>query len=126
MADFPYSLDRHLIVVRVLLYGPSGVVNSDFVLDTGASNTIVDYRIAKSIGYSVEHSVAPSRVRSAVGKEEGFRIKVAALEVLGKRLENFAVACHALLDQGVEGLLGMNFLERFNFCIYPPQRIIRI
>lgn len=125
MADFTYSLDRRLIVVRVRLYGPSGGVNSDFILDTGASHTIIDYRIARSIGYSSANAIAPSRVNSAAGKEEGFRIRVAAIETLGKQFENFEVACHALLEQGVEGLVGMTFLEQFDFCIFPSKQIIR-
>lgn len=126
MADYAYSLDRHLIVVRVRLIGPVGAVNSDFVLDTGASHTIIDYRIAKAIGYSSIDAIAPSKVSSAAGKEEGFKIKIASIETLGKCFENFEVACHALLEQGVEGLLGMTFLEQFDFCIFPSKRIIRV
>ena len=83
MADFTYSIDKRLILVSVKLQGPSGIVNSDFVLDTGASYTIIDYRIAESIGYSVQDAVAKSRISSAVGKEEGYRVNISALEALG-------------------------------------------
>jgi predicted aspartyl protease len=110
----------------VKLCGPSGSVNSDFILDTGASHTIIDAHILQSIGYSPRDAVAPSRVSSAAGKEEGYRVRVAAFETLGKRLEDFEVACHALLEQGVEGLVGMTFLQQFDFCIYPARRVIRI
>ncbi|MFH0799503.1 MAG: retropepsin-like aspartic protease [Pseudomonadota bacterium] len=126
MADFTYSLDKRLILVPVTLHSPTGVVRARFILDTGASSTIVDYRVAKTIGYTSMNALAPSQVSSAVGKEEGFRIQIAAFETLGKRLENFDIACHALLEQGVEGLVGMSFLERYDFCIYPSKRMIRI
>lgn len=126
MANFSYSVDKRLILVPVKLHSPSGVVRARFVLDTGASFTIVDRRIAETIGYFPTHAVSPSRVSSAAGKEEGYRIKVAAFETLGHRIENFEVACHALLEQGVEGLIGMNFLEQFDFCIYPSKETIRI
>ena len=126
MADFSYLVDKKLITVPVRLYSGTHFIDARFVLDTGASHTIIDHRIAASIGYSSLNAVASSRVSSAAGKEEGFRIQLAALETLGKRIEHFDVACHALLEQGVEGLIGMNFLERFDFCIFPAKRIIRI
>lgn len=126
MADFSYEIDKRLILVPVTLRSPTGTVRARFVLDTGASFTIVDYRIAETIGYEPHHAVAPSRVSSASGKEQGFRIKVASFETLGKRMENFEVACHSLLEQGVEGLVGMNFLEQFEYNseygITPPSR----
>lgn len=126
MADFPYRVEKRLITVPVRLYNGTHFLDARFVLDTGASFTIVDYRIAESIGCSSDAAISPSRVSSATGKEEGFRIKVAALETLGKLIENFEVACHALLEQGVEGLIGMNFLERFDFCVYPSRKTILI
>lgn len=126
MADFPYFVDKRLITIPVRLYNGQHFIDARFVLDTGASFTIVDHRIAESIGLSSKSATAPSRVSSAAGKEEGFRIKITALETLGKRVENFEIACHALLEQGVEGLIGMNFLEQFDFCIYPSKEMIRI
>ena len=126
MADFPYRIEKRLIIVPVTLRSPTHFFKAQFVLDTGASYTIIDYRIAESLGYSRHDACAPSRVSSAIGKEEGFRIRLEALEALGKNLSPFEVACHSLFEQGVEGLLGMTFLEQFNFCIYPAKRIIRI
>lgn len=126
MADFSYGVDGRLILVPVMLHSPIGTVRARFVLDTGASLTIVDHRVAGTIGYESRHAVAPSRVSSASGKEHGFKIKVEGFEALGKQFRNFEVACHALLEQGVEGLIGMNFLEQFDFCIYPSKKIIRI
>ena len=119
-------LDKRLILVPVKLHGPAGSVRARFVLDTGASLTIVDRRIAETIGYSSDHAVSPSRVRSAAGREEGFRIRIALFETLGKQLADFELACHALLEQGVEGLIGMNFLEQFDFCIFPSKKVIRL
>lgn len=126
MADFPYFVDKRLITIPVRIYSGSHFIDARFVLDSGASYTIIDHRIAESIGYLPNMAISTSRVSSAAGKEEGFRIKVAAFETLGKRLEDFEVACHALLEQGVEGLIGMNFLEQFDFCIYPTKNTIRI
>lgn len=126
MADNPYIVDKRLILVPVRLHSPFGAVRARFVLDTGASCTIVDHRIAEGIGYSPVNAVSSSRVSSATGMEEGFRIRMAFFEALGERMANFEIACHTLLEQGVEGLLGMNFLEQFDFCIFPSQQVIRM
>lgn len=126
MADFSYFVDKKLIIVPVRLYSETHFFDARFVLDTGASHTIIDHRIAEAIGYSSTNAIAPSKVSSAAGREEGFMIQIAAIETLGKKLSKFGVACHALLEQGVEGLLGMNFLEQFDFCIFQSKRIIRI
>ncbi len=82
--------------------------------------------ISALIGYTKKDAVATSCVSSASGKEECFRIHLSVFETLGKRLEGFEVACHSLLEQGVEWLIGMNFLEQFDFCIFPSKKIIRI
>ena len=112
--------------MEVRLSGPKGISDTEFVLDTGASYTIIDHRLAEFLGYSEGDAFSPSRVSSAAGKEEGYRIKIDALESLGKRFSPFEVACHSLYEQGVTGLLGMTFLEQFDFCIFPSKKIIRI
>lgn len=126
MADFRYRLDKRLIIVPVKLWSPTHFIDAHFVVDTGASHTIVDYRLAESIGYSQKNSTAISRVSSAAGKEEGYHVQLEAIEALGKRIGSFEVACHRLYEQGVEGLLGMTFLEQFDFCIFPTQHLIRV
>lgn len=126
MADYAFRLDHRLILVEVQLSGPRGIFDAEFVLDTGASYTIIDYRLAEHLGYSEKNAVSPSRVSSALGKEEGYRIKIEAIESLGKKFSPFEVACHSLYEQGVAGLLGMTFLDRFDFCILPSQQIIRV
>lgn len=126
MADYAYRLDHRLILVEVCLSGPKGTFDAEFVLDTGASYTIIDHRLAKYLGYSKEDAFSPSRVSSALGKEEGYRIRVEAMEALGKKFSPFEVACHSLYEQGVAGLLGMTFLERIDFCIFPSKQLIRV
>lgn len=126
MADYTYRLDHGLMLVEVSLSGPMGIFDAEFVLDTGASYTIIDHRLAKYLGYSKNDAFSPSRVRSALGKEEGYRIKIESMESLGKKLAPFEVACHSLYEQGVAGLLGMTFLGQFDFCIFPSRKTIRL
>lgn len=126
MADHTFRLDHRLMLVEVRLSGPRGTFDTEFIVDTGASYTIIDYRLAENLGYSRKDSFSPSRVSSPLGKEEGYRIRIEAMEALGKRFSPFEVACHSLYEQGVSGLLGMTFLENFDFCIFPSKQIIRV
>lgn len=121
MADYPYRLDGELIIISVKLYGKSGVYNGKFVLDTGSSVIIVDHEVAFDLGYSAKDGVGFSTVRSAVGKEKGYRLVIESLETLGKKTHPVEVRCHDLKDQGVEGLIGMTFLKQFDWCVHPKR-----
>jgi hypothetical protein len=46
---------------------------------------------------------------------------------LGAELSSFVVQALALTDEyGVDGLLGMNFLENYNFTVRPGDRQIHL
>lgn len=126
MADYRYRVDKKLIVIPVLLYGKRGRVKSQFILDTGASFTIIDHSLASILGYSAREGTGLSTVSSVVGKERGYRVIIQALEALGKKLSQMEVACHDLKEQGVEGLIGMSFLEQFDWCVHPEHKMISV
>ncbi len=126
MADFPYKLDKKLIVIPALFRGKYGDYGAELILDTGASLTILQPITVRALGFSQQDKTGLSTVQSPIGKEKGFRIHLPVIECFGKRIENFEVACHPLGLQHIDGLLGMNFLEQFDFCIFPKKGIIRI
>ncbi len=124
MADYTYRLDKRLIVLPIILYGKNGRLMNEFILDTGASYTIIDHSLAFALGYSAADGVGFSRVTSAVGKEQGYRLIIEGFEALGRKQNRVEVACHDLREQGVEGLIGMSFLEQFDWCVYPRTHVI--
>ncbi|MBI2335808.1 MAG: clan AA aspartic protease [Deltaproteobacteria bacterium] len=124
MANFPYRLNKRLVVIPVVLYGKKGRLESEFILDTGASLTIVDHSLALSLGYSARDGIGLSTVSSVIGKERGYRLMMKGFETLGRLYNSFEVACHDLQDQGIEGLVGMNFLEKFDWCVHPNKQVI--
>jgi len=126
MADYTYRLDKHLIVVPIVLHGRNGRLTNEFILDTGASYAIIDHSLASALGYSASDGVGFSKVSSAVGKERGYRLIIDGFEALGKKFNRIEVACHDLKEQGVEGLLGMPFLEQFDWCVHPNRQIISV
>lgn len=126
MANFRYRREKRLIVIEAAVYGKNGRTSCSFVLDTGASMTTIDPSITDLLGYSAQEAVGFSTVSSAVGKERGYRLRLAAFETLGQHIPNYEIACHDLKDKGVEGLIGMDFLERFRWCVDPQRQVIAI
>ena len=124
MANHPYRLDGELIIISVKLHGKLGSHDGMFVLDTGSSAIIIDHEVAFYLGYSARDGIGFSTIRSAAGKESGYRLSVEGFEALGKRTGSTEVRCHDLKDQGVEGLVGMSFLKQFDWCIHPQRQAI--
>lgn len=124
MADYRYRLNGRLILVPVVLHGRYGHVKSHFILDTGASHTMVDPTLTDSLGYSAREASGFSTVASVLGKERGYRLIITRFETLGQGTQDFEIVCHNLHEQGVEGLIGMDFLTRFDWCLHPARQMI--
>lgn len=126
MADFPYSIEKRLVIIPVKLYGKSRQFAGEFVLDTGASLMVVDHSVINALGYSAREGVGLSVVSSVVGKERGYRLVIDGFEALGKRVTSLEVTVHDLKEQGVEGLVGMSFLDQFRWCLDPSRKNISV
>jgi predicted aspartyl protease len=122
---FECSFDREgdLIVVEALLVGPLGRQPARLVLDTGAALTTLVPAVAEAAGYSEHDSVMRSVVRSAIGLEHSYVLRVAHFTALQFAMSDFIVnVCE--LGHGIDGLLGMNFLNEFNYEIRSDERRI--
>lgn len=127
MADYPFDIESELILISVRLFGKQNYIhNCEFILDTGASRTMIDHSLAFDLGYSARDGIGISKVSSVVGKEKGYLLQIEGIEALGQKFGPFQVACHDLKNQGVEGLLGMTFLKQFGWCIDPKKQIISV
>ena len=123
MANFSYETINQLIVIPVTLYGKHSNLNSRFILDTGATRTVVDHGIVESLGYSARDGIGISTVSSVVGKEQGYRLQIEGFQTLGKLVKNHEIVCHDLINQ-IEGLIGMSFLQQFDWCLHPKEKKI--
>jgi predicted aspartyl protease len=86
----------------------------ELVLDTGGVLTIIDSGITDYLGYSAQDAFKKSSLDGAVGRSEGYLIKVPGFRCLGFEIKDFIVACHDMNSKlGVAGILGMNFLNHF-------------
>jgi hypothetical protein len=58
--------------------------------------------------------------------EQGYRLRMRHFEVLGFGFHEFRIHAHELPAYGVEGLLGMDFLGKFDFEVRISERRIRL
>jgi len=119
--ETPFVIDRDLIIVEAVVIGPRGMTTGKFVVDTGTSLTTMIPELADSIGYSARDAFRRTRVHTAIGEEEGYGLRVAELTVLGFTMSSFPVSVFDLGHDGIDGLLGMNFLCDFNVDIRPAE-----
>jgi predicted aspartyl protease len=115
-----FEPDRDLIIVEGRIWGPRlrQSRSIQLVLDTGAAETIVIPAVLDELGYNPREGEAITVMRSAVGREEGYLIRVARFGCLGHVSNEFRVHVQDLPEGwGIEGLIGLTFLRQFNYEI---------
>ncbi len=116
-----------LIVVAAHLFGPLGVRKLDLAVDTGATETLILPEIIHGLGYSPRDGERVTKIRSAIGEEPGYLIRVSRFRTLGHEFPDQLVHAHDLPDGfGIDGLLGLNILDQFNCELRPRDGVIRV
>lgn len=119
----PYG---ELITVIAWVKGKKGRFPGQFVLDTGASMTTISPRLARKIGYGPSNRLRSTVVRSAIGEEKGFSIRVESIAALRVRVSNLEVHVFDLGYDDVDGLLGMNFLNKLYYDVRFAEQLILV
>lgn len=122
----PFVTGGDLIIVEASLTGPEDTATGRFVLDTGAAYTTITPELADAIGYSARDGVRRTRVRTAVGSEEGYLLHVSRLEILGLTVPGFPVHVFDLGHEDIDGLVGLNLLSGLNYEIRSAERRILV
>jgi predicted aspartyl protease len=123
-----YTFERHteddLILVTAQL--DNSVV--DFVLDTGASHTFIDFGILIKEGYRKNDTKGIVPIETANGIIFADRYIVSKITALGITKTNFEVTSY-LFDEpesDFKGVIGLDFLVDNEFCISLKKSIITI
>jgi len=107
-----------LVLVRVELAGPTGLIMLRLALDTGATRTLINAGPPVTVGY--DPSLVSDRVQMTTGSGVEFVPKVQTLRLRALRQEQtgFVVLAHTLPSNlGIDGLLGLDFLRRHELTI---------
>jgi clan AA aspartic protease (TIGR02281 family) len=114
-----------LIVVIARITGPRRTIMAPLIVDTGAVYTTITPKVAETVGYSESDRIRRTRVRTAIGSEQGYVLATAQLAVFGLVADNFPVHVFEL-GHDVSGLVGLNFLSQLNYEIRSAERRILV
>ncbi len=108
----PFDVHQDVIFVSVRVMGPAGDFAAEFVLDTGASETVVSADVLTNIGYDLAKPLGRTRVTTASGTEIVPRLLVNQLEAPGQGRRLFSVLGLTLpTSADIHGLLGLDFIR---------------
>ena len=100
------------------------------ILDTGATNTIIDSNALYLLGYDLKDNIGTVEIETANGIIETEVFEVNVFSSLGLTKEKFQVQVYDFLAHGIysdyNGLLGIDFLEGVKFCIDTSENTISI
>jgi predicted aspartyl protease len=123
-----YRLQRsgNLYWLKAAVGSPNGDVSIfRLLIDTGASITILPQKPMPALGYG-----ATGKQIALVGASGNFYaplITVSWLSCLGVKAENFTVGLHTLPGMSfLDGVLGMDFLIKYQCGIFPSEGVIRV
>lgn len=120
-------LDIPIVLRRVRINGPTGLREIDMILDTAAAYTVIAWDVAKDIGYDPAVSERRMPIVTANGVIEAPLITVKSIELAELRAEAVDVICHDIPEiAGIEGLLGLSFLQHFCTVIDYTTRKLEI
>jgi predicted aspartyl protease len=124
----PFDTGEDLILIRGRVWGPQGQHREvRLAVDTGSSETLLIPEVTDRLGYSARAGDAITVIRSAIGKEQGYTMRVARFSALGFAIPDFRVHVHDLPDGfGIDGLLGLSFLRHFDVDLRPRLGELRV
>ena len=115
--SFGFSRGR-LILTPVDMQHEGAPQCPDMALDTGARLTVIRPRLARELGIEQDGTELTTSITGAVGATRAVLLRVESVSVLGEEVRKLRVLCHALPENlKVDGILGLNFLSRFNIEI---------
>ncbi len=122
MSEASISRDCTAIVLDGSVSGPDGERMVQFILDTGASITMIPGKVIQKIGSSTIITARSVHIQTAGGTVDVDIVRVDSIEIMGKTVKNIEVASFDLpTETRVEGLLGLNFLKHFRMTLDFPN-----
>lgn len=121
--------------VRIEKHGAVAVVQATlnnqraarFVVDTGASYTLISNAVAADLGIFLGANPKTLPFQTANGLINAPVTSIQSISVGGLEIRNLAIAIHdALPDPNVAGLLGLNFLSNFKLDIDTQKGLLRL
>ena len=111
-----FLIDKRKIIVFVKIKGINDYIEFKFILDTGASKSIIDESVAIWLGFDLKRLKNADRLMTVKGGVGSKILKLPKLSLFGKDMVNFEVNVLNIPPQILyiaDGLIGMDFLLQF-------------
>ncbi len=97
------------------------------VLDTGATNTTIDSNALYLLGHDLRDSIGTVQIETANGIIDTELFELNSFASIGITRKPFQIQVYDFLAHGIfsdyDGLLGLDFLDGFKFCIDTKNNI---
>ncbi len=119
MKIFPFQInDEQNVILIEVIFDFSTLI---FLLDTGASHSIIDFSTVLIEGYSSYDFIGTESVETANGVIEANILEIKFLKGIGIVKENFKIMTYDFIENGLftnfHGVLGLDFLNNNKICI---------
>jgi predicted aspartyl protease len=122
-----FSRKRDLIVVRAFLKSPRRDKQVWLAVDTASSESVITPEIVDLLGYSPRDGENVVTVRAAIGKEQGWTLRVKQFSALGFVVPDYRIHVFDLATgDDIHGLLGLSFLNAFNYEVRSREGRLRV
>jgi predicted aspartyl protease len=106
-----------MVYIPVELEGPARILSADFILDTGASRTVVAESVLRSLGYDPAAG-AQVPVNTGAGAVYTTLISLTRIKALGQERQQLQVLVRPVIAaSSAVGLLGLDFFRGLNLNI---------
>jgi hypothetical protein len=112
---------RIMVDVRI-----NGSASANLLLDTGADRTMINPRALVAAGIPLARPVGSARVTGVAGSDQVSFVVVDSLEIGEARVGRLAVASYDVGGGVGDGLLGRDFLDRFNVTIDSVNGVVKL
>lgn len=123
---YPFDLNKKKIIVVVTIKGIGVTKQFKFILDTGASKSIIDESIAVILGFDLKR-LKTERLTTVGGGKTSKILKLPKFSLFGKDMINFEVNVLEFPRQityFADGLIGMDFLMQFKNIAFDFEKKI--
>ena len=124
---FEFDSDTPVIVVECELKGEDVTERIKMALDTGATYTMIPWKVAEVLGLNPEVSKRRVEITTASGIESVPLVSLKSIMLFDKKAMNMDVVIHDLPPRSyVDGLLGLSFLKNFKVNLDFKEGILEI
>lgn len=123
-ASIPFEKQGQVVIVEATLNKKTA---AKFVVDTGASYTMISSAVAKELDIDTQQNPKTAPFQTANGIIQAPLVNLESITVGGIEILNLTAAVHdAIPDAKVAGLLGLNFLSNFRMDIDTQKGVLHL